>query len=330
MWQPSVHVTGALIIALTFLNAERVVYALQVLLFVYFVVGCVDVTLARYHLWAFEPTEPHAKRFALVTGATAGIGREMAYLLAEKRYSLVLAARTKEILERMRAEIELVNKPVNVELCVCDLATPQGVQKLITFVNKRELVIDILINNAGAAWASAFVDVPEKQLEEQIELNVLAMTRLTRAIVPQMAKRGIGRVLNIASTAAAVPVPYMALYGASKAFMLSFSQAINFELRSSGVTVTCYCPGPVDTNFNMAAHIEKPLVSYLPGATSHPKDCARLALEAMFNAEDYAHDSALHAFLTMIFRTLVPARLGQLLAAMSTTDVHKIPQLFKR
>lgn len=330
MWTPSVHLTGALIIALTFLKSERVVYWLQLALFVLFLLGCVDVALARYHKWRFEPTAPHAKRFALVTGASSGLGREMAYLLAEKKYSLVLAARSKEVLERMRAEIELVNKPVEVELCVCDLSTSDGVQKLINFITKKELVVDILVNNAGASLVSDFVTSTEKQIEDQINLNVLATTKLTRALVPQMATRKLGRVLNIGSVVSAVPMPYMALYCASKAFVLSMSQAINYELRATGVTVTCYCPGPVDTNFNATAKIENPFFSYVPGATIHAKDCATRALDAMFNAEDYAFDSPFYAFMTTCFRSVLPARLGMFLGAVATSDLKKIPALLKR
>ncbi|GAB9472911.1 Very-long-chain 3-oxoacyl-coa reductase [Globisporangium polare] len=330
MWTPSVHVTGALIIALTFLKAERVVYWLQLALFLLFVLGCLDVALARYHKWAFEPTVPHAGRFALVTGASSGIGREMAFLLAEKKYSLLIAARSKEVLERMRAEIENVHRPVEVELCVCDLSTADGVQKLIAFVNKKELVVDILVNNAGAALAGDFVNLTEKQIEEQLHLNVLAATKLTRALVPQMARRKIGRVLNIGSAGWAVPMPYMALYCASKAYLLSMSQAINYELRASGVTVTCYCPGPVDTNFNATAKLENPFFSYVPGATLHAKDCAVQALDAMFNAEDYAYDSMFYSFMTTCFRSVLPARLGMFIGAVSTGDIRNIPALLKR
>lgn len=330
MWTPSVHVSGVLIIALTFLKAERVVSWLQTLLFGVFLTGCLDVALSRYHKWRFEPTAPHAKRYALVTGASSGIGRAMAYQLAEKKYSLVIAARTKEILERMRAEIELVNKPVDVEVCVCDLSTAEGVQKLIAFVAKKELVIDILVNNAGASLMKDFVSVTERELEDQISLNATAMAKLTRAIVPQMAARGIGRVLNISSTTASVPMPYMALYSAAKAFVLHFSQALNYELRSTGVTVTCFCPGPVDTNFNTAANIENPIFSHVPGATTDAKDCAALALDAMFNAEDVAYDSTLNVVVSTCFRSILPARLGMFSGAMATLEFSKVPALLKR
>ncbi|TYZ64484.1 hypothetical protein PybrP1_003903 [[Pythium] brassicae (nom. inval.)] len=330
VWHPTAHVSGVLIIALTFLKPERVVSWLQTLLFVLFLLGCLDVVLGRYHKWRFEPTAPHAKRYALVTGATSGLGRAMAYQLAEKKYSLVLAARTKEILERMRAEIELVNRPVAVEVCACDLSTAAGVQTLLAFVAKKELVIDILVNNAGAALLSDFVGVTERQLEDQIGLNAAAMARLTHALVPQMAARGIGRVLNVSSVLASMPVPSMALYSASKAFVLHFSQALNYELRATGVTVTCFCPGPVDTNFNRAAAIERPVFSFVPGATTDPKDCATLALDAMFNAEDVAYDSAFYAFGAACARSVLPARLGMLAAAVGLVEFSKVPALLRR
>lgn len=330
MWQPSVHVTGALIIALTFLKPERVVSWLQTLLFMLFLLGCLDVVLARYHKWRFEPTAPHAKRFALVTGATSGIGRAIAYQLAEKKYSLVLAARTKELLERMRAEIELVHKPVTVEVCVCDLSTADGVRILVAFVAKKALIVDILVNNAGASLLRDFVAVTEQELDAQIGLNATATAKLTHAIVPQMAARGIGRVLNISSVMAAGPVPSMALYSAAKAFVLHFSQALNYELRATGVTVTCFCPGPVATNFNSAAHMESPVFAAVPGLTADAKDTAALALDAMFNAEDVAYDSVLSVIETTCVRSLLPARLGMLVAAVATTKFSKIPALFKR
>eukprot|EP00644_Phytophthora_capsici_P005203 jgi/Phyca11/502738/fgenesh2_kg.PHYCAscaffold_1_\ len=236
VWKPA-HLTGVLVLALAFLDASTVVRVVRILLFLYFVLSSLDLALTRYYLRKFESTTPELKRYALVTGASSGLGREMSYMLSEQKYSLVLAARTETVLERMRAEIEL------------------GINKLIQFVKDKELVIDILVNNAGACLTKDFTLLKEKEIDELMTLDMHAMVKLTHAIVQQMVERKIGRVLNISSVAGTFAVPTAALYGV----------ALSYELRSTGVTVTGVCPGPVDTNFSKTADLDKAVCTTVPG-----------------------------------------------------------------
>ncbi|CAI5745213.1 unnamed protein product [Peronospora destructor] len=261
VWKP-VHLTGMLVLALAFIEASSIVQVGRFLLFLYFILVSLDLALTRYHFWNFESTVPELKRYALVTGASFGIGREMSYLLSEKKYSLVLTARSEKVLERMRAEIELVNRPTEVLMCVCDLATTKGINELIKFVKDKELIIDILVNNVGACLTKDFAMLNEAEVDDLMILNMQAMVKLTHAIVPQMVDRKIGRVLNISSILGASAVPTAALYSSSKAFVTCFSQALSYELRSTGVTVTCMCPGPVSTNFSKTANTEKAVLVY--------------------------------------------------------------------
>ncbi|KAI9986824.1 hypothetical protein PInf_025785 [Phytophthora infestans] len=329
VWKPA-HLTGVLVLALTFVNASSVVYVVRVLLFLYFIMASLDLALTRYHLWNFESTTPELKRYALVTGASSGLGREMSYLLSEQKYSLVLAARTETVLERMRAEIELVNRPTEVLVCVCDLSTTDGINKLTKLVKDKDLVIDILVNNAGACLTKDFIELKEKEIDELMTLDMLAMVKLTRAIVPQMVERKVGRVLNISSIAGAFAVPTAALYGSSKAFMTSFSQALSYELRSTGVTVTCVCPGPVNTNFSKTADLDKAVCMTLPGLAADAKDTAKKALDAMFNGEILVYDTWFAYLTANLVQSIIPGRLAAFCYGAGMHELKNIWQMAKR
>ncbi|KAG1711969.1 hypothetical protein DVH05_009209 [Phytophthora capsici] len=329
VWKPA-HLTGVLVLALAFLDASTVVRVVRILLFLYFVLSSLDLALTRYHLWKFESTTPELKRYALVTGASSGLGREMSYMLSEQKYSLVLAARTETVLERMRAEIELVNRPVEVLVCVCDLATTEGINKLTKFVKDKELVIDILVNNAGACLTKDFTLLKEKEIDELMTLDMHAMVKLTHAIVPQMVERKIGRVLNISSVAGTFAVPTAALYGSSKAFVTNFSQALSYELRSTGVTVTCVCPGPVDTNFSKTADLDKAVCMTVPGLAADAKDTAKMALDAMFNGEVLVYDTWFAYMAANLVQTIIPGRLAAFCYGAGMHELKNIWQMLKR
>ncbi|RLN68753.1 hypothetical protein BBJ29_006484 [Phytophthora kernoviae] len=190
VWKPA-HLAGIFVLSIVFIDASTIVWGLRLFLFLYFLLTSLDLILTRYHLWTFQPTTPELKHYALITGATSGLGREMSYLLAEQKYSLVLTARTETILERMRAEIELVNRPVEVLVCVCDLANNEGIEKLIQFVKDKELVIDLLVNNAGVCITKDFTELKSTQVDDLMTLDMKAVVKLTHAIVPQMVKRGV-------------------------------------------------------------------------------------------------------------------------------------------
>jgi short-subunit dehydrogenase len=191
---------------------------------------------------------------ALVTGASSGIGYQLAKLLARDHRNLVLVARGEEKLSQVAAELRDLGVQVNA--VALDLADPLAPQLLFDQLRRENIRVEILINNAGYATFGKFAEIPEEELLGQIHLNILALTRLTKLFLAPMIERGSGRVMNVASTAAFQPGPLMAVYYASKAYVLSFSEALANELRETGVTVTCFCPGATDTNFQKRAGME--------------------------------------------------------------------------
>lgn len=189
---------------------------------------------------------------ALVTGASGGIGLELARELAARGYDLWLTARSAGKLAEAAAALKEAHR-VQVEVVAGDLADPRGAARLSEALAARGLVPDVLVNNAGVGAHGRFAEQDIARLQGLLQLNVTSLAELTRRILPGMVTRGSGRVLNVASTAGYVPGPFMAAYYASKAFVLSLSVALNEELRGTGVTVTALCPGATHTGFDAAA-----------------------------------------------------------------------------
>ena len=185
--------------------------------------------------------------WAVVTGASSGLGALFAEKLAQRGMSLVLAGRAEARLIEVRQRVQRLVPGADVELVVGDLGTPAGVDALVGALGGR--VVDVLVNNAGFGTYGPLPEIDPDRDRELIAVNVDALVRLTHAVLPGMLARGRGRVLNVASTIAFQPGTYQATYGASKAFVLSFSQALWAETRGSGVTVTALCPGPTRTGF---------------------------------------------------------------------------------
>ena len=188
------------------------------------------------------------KKTALITGASSGIGTEFAYQLAQRGYNLVLVARRKALLDEIAKDIQNTLS-IAIYCFSADLSTPTGLQDLYQQVEQQELDIDLLVNNAGFGTLGAFEE-QERGLEQQeIALNVAAVVDLSHQFIPGMLRRKRGNIINVASVAAYQPVPYMAVYAATKAFVLSFSEALWAEYQERGINVTALCPGPVQTGF---------------------------------------------------------------------------------
>ncbi|MDQ2971035.1 MAG: SDR family oxidoreductase [Acidobacteriota bacterium] len=196
-----------------------------------------------------------ARGTALVTGASSGIGREIAKLLAADHYDLVLVARDAKRLEELGSELA-GSRGVRARVVPQDLARPEGVRDLLAEIGRSGISIDILVNNAGLGVAGPFAQTDAKRDLEILQVNVTAVTELAKGVLPGMLRRRAGRILNVASTAAFQPGPLMAVYYASKAYVLSFSEAIANELAGTGVTVTALCPGPTATEFQRKAGLE--------------------------------------------------------------------------
>ena len=185
--------------------------------------------------------------WAVVTGASSGLGALFAEKLAQRGLPLVLTGRNEARLTKVRQRVQRVAPSIEVDLVVGDLGGQAGVEALVAALDGR--VIDVLVNNAGFGTYGRLDEVDPEREHDLIAVNVDALVHLTHAVLPGMLARGHGQILNVASTIAFQPAPYQATYGASKAFVLSFSQALWAETRSSGVTVTALCPGPTRTGF---------------------------------------------------------------------------------
>jgi uncharacterized protein len=190
---------------------------------------------------------------ALITGASAGIGREFARQLATRARSLVLVARREQRLNELRDEFRNGNAHLNVHVRVVDLCDKTQIDDLIEWLERDKINIDFLINNAGLGDYGSFATSDLQRNDRVLEVNVVAPTLLTRRLLPPMIARSRGSILNVSSSAGFLPIPGMAVYAASKAYVNSLSEALRVELRGTGLTVTALCPGPVHTEFGDVA-----------------------------------------------------------------------------
>ena len=192
---------------------------------------------------------------ALITGASSGIGQEFAKLLHAEGYKLVLVARNRSRLEEFAKQLDPEGK-AGIRIVPKDLSAISAAAELGAELSTVGVEIDLLVNNAGFGMWGPFVEMAAEREIEMVQLNVVSVTTLTKEFLPGMVKRGRGGVLNVASTAAFQPGPLMAVYYASKAYVLSFSEALANEVKGTGVHVTALCPGPVETGFQKAAKME--------------------------------------------------------------------------
>lgn len=187
------------------------------------------------------------KKVALVTGASAGLGVDFARQLSKRGHRLVLAARRRERLDQLAAELG------NARAVAIDLSETNAAAKLMADIEANGEAVDLLVNNAGFGLIGKFAELDPKRLRQMIDLNVGTLTDLCRAVVPEMIARKSGGIINVASTAAFQPGPKMAVYFATKAFVLSLTEALHEELKPHGIHVTCLCPGPTRTEFGDVA-----------------------------------------------------------------------------
>lgn len=256
-----------------------------------------------------------------MTGASGGIGAEIARQLAKLGANLILVARSEDKLKALASELRPFN--IQVHVIPLDLAEIDASQQLENEMNTRGLTVDLLINNAGFGDFGEFWERPHKEISEMIQVNITILTELTRRFLPNMIKRGRGRVLNVASLAGFMPGPMMAEYFASKAYVLHLSEAINEELRSGrhlGVSVTCLCPGPTSTNFEVIAGMQhskltsdtRTQLSRLP-----VEHVARQGIEAMIKGQSVVIPGRLNQFQAFLPR-MTPRHLAvQILSSLS-------------
>ncbi len=218
------------------------------------------------------------RQTALVTGASSGIGLEICRALAEQGFDLILVARNEAKLAELAGELA-EQHPIDAKPFAADLTQPGAAQQIYDKLASQATHVDVLVNNAGFGAHGAFVELALQRQLDMIAVNITALTALTRLFLPNMRARRRGRILNVASTAAFQPGPNMAVYYASKSYVLSFSEALAEELTGSGVSVTCLCPGPTKTAFATGAEMEGSLLFRL--LPSDARGVARQGVAAM-------------------------------------------------
>jgi uncharacterized protein len=237
---------------------------------------------------------------ALITGASSGIGLELARIFASKGINLIIVSRN--VIELSRLKSELLEKyKIYVEEIVKDLSVPGSAKQVYDEVQSLSFDVDYLVNNAGFGDYGLFHKSDWDKQERMIILNMLSLTQLTYLFLPGMLKRKSGKIMNVASTAAFQPGPLMSVYYATKAYVLSFSEAIANELEGTGVTVTALCPGPTKSGFQKAANVEH---SKMLSGDSIPtsEKVAKYAFNAMMKGKRVAVQGLVNKELTFLSR----------------------------
>jgi short-subunit dehydrogenase len=260
---------------------------------------------------------PGTPATALITGASGGIGEALARQLAARGAHLILVARSEDRLRALATELA-EQHGVQAQVIVADLALPGAGAALEREVAARGLTVDLLLNNAGFGGFGEFWEQKPAEISDMIAVNVTVLTDLTRRFLPGMLERGRGRVLNVASTAAFMPGPLMAVYYATKAYVLSFSEAVNEELRGTGLSVTALCPGPVETGFQSAADLHRSRLLSGPNrvAMLPARQVARIGVDAMLRGQAVAVAGTLNQVQTLIPRLLPRSVMPRLIAAV--------------
>ena len=219
----------------------------------------------------------------LITGASAGIGREFARQLAPVVNTMVLVARRNDRLEALELELKIVNPRLEVFCRQLDLRDQIELERFCDWLDESDLSVDLLVNNAGLGDRGAFIDGEWARLHAMLQVNIAALTYLTYRILPSMRKTGCGAILNVSSAAGFLPMPNFAVYAATKAYVTSFSEALRAELRNSNISVTALCPGPVPTEFgDIASRMPQGYISPMPDLfTVSVQEVVRTALHAV-------------------------------------------------
>ncbi|AFZ46698.1 short-chain dehydrogenase/reductase SDR [Cyanobacterium stanieri PCC 7202] len=216
---------------------------------------------------------------ALITGASSGIGKAFAEELAKRNYNLIIIARSTDALNNLKKELENQNK-ITVKVITKDLTLPNACQDIYEQIKQEKIEVNLLINNAGFGDYGAFCDRPlDKQLK-MIQLNISALVALTHLFLQDMKKKNQGDIINVGSIAGYQPLPYISVYAASKAFILSFSEALWAENKDSGVNILALCPGPTESNFGQVAEF-KPNQNTSDMSLAKAEDVVKDALDSL-------------------------------------------------
>lgn len=237
---------------------------------------------------------------AVITGASTGIGRELALLCARHGYDLALVARSQSVLEQLASEI-YASTGRTARVIAKDLSQQSASAEVFDQLNSSGAAVDALINNAGFGLVGKFWELDASEQAEMINLNMLALTNLTRLLLPAMIARRQGRILNVASTAAFQPGPLMTVYYATKAYVVSFSEALHNECRGTGVTVTVLCPGPTKTEFQRRAHASASKL-FESGRVMEAATVARIGFDGMQSVKPMVIAGRMNAAIAFLTR----------------------------
>lgn len=239
---------------------------------------------------------------ALITGASSGIGAELARCFAQNGSDVVLLARRADALESLARELEAAY-PSTAHVLVSDLSEPGAASRIADRFDDAAISVDVLVNNAGFGARGRFADLDAQRQTDMIAVNVTALTDLSRRLLPGMLDRGRGGILNVASTAAFQPGPYMSVYYATKAYVLSFSEGLAEEVAGTGVTVSCLAPGPTDTAFADRADMRETMLFQL-GATMEPATVAQVGYDGFRAGQPVVIPGAANQFMAFMTRFL--------------------------
>lgn len=227
-------------------------------------------------------TKQHQHKTALITGASEGIGYELAGIMASDGWDLILTARREEILQKLAEEIR-IKHGVETFVIPCDLSKADALDELFRKVHEFRPSIHALINNAGFGMIGDFKDSDPDRTFDMLQLNIISLTRLTSLFIPEMIRKGMGWIMNVGSVAGFVPAPYFAVYSATKAYVNNFSDALACELEGTGITVTCLVPGPTRTGFGRVAGYKKSDQKRLGALDAYP--VAKIGYDGMLQGK---------------------------------------------
>jgi hypothetical protein len=242
--------------------------------------------------------------FALITGASKGIGKAIAEMLAGRGYDLLLVARSGDLLEQVATEIHSSTKR-NCQWLALDLAGEQAAESVYEWCNANQLEPSVLVNNAGYGLSGSFEKYSSQEYADMLQVNIITLTRLTRLFLPGLLKQPAGYILNIGSSASYQAVPLLSAYAASKAYVLSFSRGLYQELRKTKVSVTCVCPGPTDTNFVNRANVSVKGQKAAARFNMSAQTVAHIAVESLFRKKPEVITGGLNK-LSAFFAWLLP------------------------
>ncbi len=240
--------------------------------------------------------------YALITGASKGIGKEIATELASRKYNLLLVARSENLLAELASQLKK-DFGIDCRYLAVDLVVDDSADKIVSYVLEEKLDLSILVNNAGFSLWGRFDELKLNEISSQMKVNITLPVDLIYKLLPTLKKSKQSYILNIASTTAYQAVPKLAIYSSCKTFMIQFSRALKYELRSTNVSVTCVSPGTTDTNFMNAAGMNSEAIRKKADKVKmHPKEVAKFAIESMFSGKN----ESIPGWLNKISVALIP------------------------